>query len=141
MISVHGAFLRKPSLKDSNWVVEPSVLRTADWLFNPNQEVIDKARLETSFTFVTDVASHAQFHDTSIEITDPLQLVIAEKKLILLAQNGTFPVGTKILTSGQPIKSNSIIATYFPLLCPAGILRLTDRIKSLVDNKIDLKVY
>ena len=56
------------AFKDSSWVIEPSVLRTTDWPFKPNQEVINKVRLkdplseidicvETSFTFVTDVAS------------------------------------------------------------------------------------
>ena len=62
------------------------------------------------------LSSHAQFHGTSNEITDPLELDIAEKKRMHLAQTGTFPAGAKLPTSGKPIKSNSIIATFFPLV-------------------------
>ena len=54
------------ALKDSSWVIGPSILRTTDWPFIPDERVINKIRLEdpscdvnncleTSSSFVTDV--------------------------------------------------------------------------------------
>ena len=56
------------ALKDSSWVIGPSILRTTDWPFIPDERVINKIRLkgpscdvdnclETSSSFVTDVTS------------------------------------------------------------------------------------
>ena len=56
------------ALKDSSWVIGPSILKTADWPFIPDELVINKIRLkgpscdvdiclETSSSFVTDVTS------------------------------------------------------------------------------------
>ena len=56
------------ALKDSSWVIGPNILRTTDWLFIPDERVINKTRLkgpscdvivclETSSSFVTDVTS------------------------------------------------------------------------------------
>ena len=56
------------ALKDSSWVIGPSILRTTDWSFIPDERVINKIRLkgssydvdnclETSSSFVTDVTS------------------------------------------------------------------------------------
>ena len=56
------------ALKDSSWVFGPSILRTTDWPFIPDEHVIKKNRLkgpscdsdnclETSSSFVTDVTS------------------------------------------------------------------------------------
>ena len=56
------------ALKDSSWVIGPSILRTTDWPFIPDERVINKTRLkgpscdvdnclETSSSFVTDVTS------------------------------------------------------------------------------------
>ena len=56
------------ALKDSSWVTEPSILRTTDWPFIPDERVINKIRLkgpscdvdnclETPSSFVTDVTS------------------------------------------------------------------------------------
>ena len=56
------------ALKDSSWVIGPSILRTTDWPFIPDEHVINKIRLngpscdvdnclETSSSFVTDVTS------------------------------------------------------------------------------------
>ena len=56
------------ALKDSSWVIGPSILRTTDWPFIPDERVINKNRLkspscdvdnclETSSSFVTDVTS------------------------------------------------------------------------------------
>ena len=42
---------------------------------------------------------NAQYCGTSIEITDPLVLDIAEKKLIHLMQTDSFPAELKLLTS------------------------------------------
>ena len=72
--------------------------------------------------------SYAQFRGTRIAITDPLELDIAEKKRIHLAQTDSFPVEMKLLTSGEPIKSNSKIASYSQFLGPVSILRTTGRI-------------
>ena len=55
-------------LKDSSWVIGPSILRTTDWPFIPDERLINKIRLkgpscdvdnclETSSSFVTDVTS------------------------------------------------------------------------------------
>ena len=82
---------------------------------------------------------NAQYCGTSIEITDPLVLDIAEKNLKHLAQTDSCPAELKLLTSDKPIKSNRNIATYSPILGPAGILRSTDRIRRLVDTKFDTK--
>ena len=56
------------ALKDSSWVIGPSILRTTDWSFITDERVINKFRLkgpscdvdnclETSSSFVTDVTS------------------------------------------------------------------------------------
>ena len=56
------------ALKDSSWVLGPSILMTTDWQLVPDERVIDKIRLkppscdvdycwETSFSFVADVIS------------------------------------------------------------------------------------
>ena len=56
------------ALEDSSWVIGPSILRTTDWPFIPDERVIKKIRfkghscdvdnfLETSSSFVTDVLS------------------------------------------------------------------------------------
>ena len=56
------------ALKDSSWVIGPSILRTKDWPFIPDERVINKFRLkglscdvdnclETSSSFVPDVTS------------------------------------------------------------------------------------
>ena len=56
------------ALKDSSWVIGPSILRTTDWPFTPDERVINKIRLkgpscdvdnclETSSSFVTDFTS------------------------------------------------------------------------------------
>ena len=56
------------ALKDSSWVIGPSILSTTDWPFIPDERVINKIRLkgsfcdsdnclETSSSFVTDVTS------------------------------------------------------------------------------------
>ena len=56
------------SLEDSSWVIGLSFLRTTDWLFIPDERVINKTRLkgpsydvdnclETSSSFVTDIIS------------------------------------------------------------------------------------
>ena len=56
------------ALKDSSWVIGPSILRTTDWPFKPDEPMIKKIRsngptcdfgnsLETSSSFITDVKS------------------------------------------------------------------------------------
>ena len=56
------------ALKDSSWVIGPSILKTTDWPFITDERVINKIRLkgpscdvdnclETSYSFVTDVTS------------------------------------------------------------------------------------
>ena len=138
------------ALKDSSWVIGPSILRVPDWPFIPDERVINKISLkgpssdvdnclETSSSFVTDVTSikhpehgfnwerfssftkyklvvafmlrmlpsHKHFRGIDLRITDPIELDIAESKLIRLAQMQSFPVELKTLTSGKPIKNSS----------------------------------
>ena len=76
--------------------------------------------------------SHAYFCGIRIETTDHLELDIAEKKLIQLAQTDSFPVEMKLLACDEPNKSDGEIASYSPFLDPAGILRSAGRISRLV---------
>ena len=55
--------------------------------------------------------SHKHFRGKDLQITDPIELDIAEIKLIHLAQMESFAVELKTLTAGKPIKNSSKIAT------------------------------
>ena len=157
------------ALKDSSWVIGPSIVRTTDWLFIPHECVIKKIRLkgpscdvdnclETSSSFVTwerfssftrykrvvafllrMLYSHKHFRGKDLRITDPTELDIAEIKLIHLAQIESFPVELKTLTAGNFIKNSSKIATYSPIIGLAGIIRSTGRIVRLVNADFDTK--
>ena len=83
--------------------------------------------------------SHKHFCGKDLRITDPIELNIAESKLIHLAQMESFPVELKTLTVGKPIKNSSKIATYSPFIGPAGIIRSTGRIVRLVNTEFDTK--
>ena len=54
--------------------------------------------------------SHKHFRGKDLRITDPIELDIAENKLIHLAQMEFFPVELKTITAGKPIKNSSEIA-------------------------------
>ena len=83
--------------------------------------------------------SHKHFRGKDLRITDPIELDIAENKLILLVQMESFPVELKTLTAGKPIKNSGKIATYSPFIGPAGIIRPTGRIVRLVNTDFDTK--
>ena len=142
------------ALKDSSWVIGPSILRTTDWPFIPDERVINEIRLkgpscdvdncvETSSSFVTNVTSikhpeygsnwerfisftrykrvvafmlrmlpsYKHFRGKDLRITDPLELDIAESKLIHLAQMESFPVESKTPSTDKPTNNSSKIAT------------------------------
>ena len=83
--------------------------------------------------------SYKHFRGKDLRITDPIELDIAESKLIHLAQMESFPVELKTLTAGKPVKNSSKIATYSPFIGPAGIIRSTERIVRLVNTEFDTK--
>ena len=147
------------ALKDSSWVIGPSILRTTDWPFIPDERVINEIRLkgpscdvdncvETSSSFVTNVTSikhpeygsnwerfisftrykrvvafmlrmlpsYKHFRGKDLRITDPLELDIAESKLIHLAQMESFPVESKTPSTDKPTNNSSKVATYSPFI-------------------------
>ena len=54
--------------------------------------------------------SHKHIRGKDLQITDPTEIDIAERKLIHLAQMESFPVELKTLIAGKPIKNSSKIA-------------------------------
>ena len=83
--------------------------------------------------------SHKHFRGKDLRITDPVELDIAENKLIHLAQMQSFRIELKTLAAGKPIKNSSKIATYSPFIGPAGIIRSTGPIVRLVNTEFDTK--
>ena len=83
--------------------------------------------------------SHKHFCGKNSRVTDPNERDNAESKLIHLVQMESFPVELKTLTAGKPIKNRKKIATYSPFIGPAGIIRSTGRIVTLMDIEFDTK--
>ena len=72
-------------------------------------------------------------------ITDPVELEVAEQKLIYLVQFESFPNEKKALLKCLPICKPSVIKDFTPFIGPNGLIRAQGRTKQLEVASFDIK--
>ena len=82
---------------------------------------------------------HRHYRTKVKEITDPVELVTAKRRLLLISQKESFEAEYLLLSCDKTVKKSSRITQYAPFMGPAFLIRSTGRIRRLVKTEYDTK--